>query len=240
MPGLTSSTSVVLTRDGPLFVVALLDGENRFTRAFLDGFNAALDYIEKTVEDAGDAEDAALVTVVDPASKYFSNGLDLSLISGQYLIEASQLLGRIMSFRIPTVAAVSGHAFAGGCLLALAHDFRVMRGDRGFICMNEIDLKMAIPASLMSLIRAKVSSPAYLTQMILLGERFSAAEAIKGGFVDEAHTGSAETIAGAKALARKVAPKARAGIAIRGLKEEMYREAVPLLRTGVMGAAAKL
>ena len=45
-----------------------------------------------------------------------------------------------MTLPVPTVACINGHAFAGGCLLALAMDYRVMRTDAGFVCMNEIDM----------------------------------------------------------------------------------------------------
>lgn len=46
---------------------------------------------------------------------------------------------KLLSFPIPTIASVGGHGFAAGFGLAMAHDFRVMNGNRGYLCMNEIE-----------------------------------------------------------------------------------------------------
>lgn len=43
-----------------------------------------------------------------------------------------------MTFPLVTVAAVNGHAFAGGMILALACDFRIMNADKGMMSMNEV------------------------------------------------------------------------------------------------------
>ena len=54
------------------------------------------------------------------------------------IILAFNVINSFLCLPIPTVALINGHAFAGGCLLALAHDYRIMRSDRGYMCMNEI------------------------------------------------------------------------------------------------------
>jgi enoyl-CoA hydratase/carnithine racemase len=87
---------------------------------------------------------AALVTTGE--GKFFSNGLDLDWLMGGgegtegFIDEVHRLLGRVLGFGAATVAAVNGHAFAGGGMLAVAHDYVVMREDRGFWCLPEVDL----------------------------------------------------------------------------------------------------
>ncbi|KAK1677839.1 hypothetical protein QYE76_038687 [Lolium multiflorum] len=51
----------------------------------------------------------------------------------------------LLALPMPTVAAVTGHASAGGFLLALCHDYRVMRADRGVLYMSEVDLGLPLP-----------------------------------------------------------------------------------------------
>jgi enoyl-CoA hydratase/carnithine racemase len=62
-------------------------------------------------------------------------------------------LGRLLCFPVPTIAAINGHAFAGGFMLAFAHDYRIMRTDRGFLCLPEIDLGMGLLPGMNAIIR---------------------------------------------------------------------------------------
>ena len=56
-----------------------------------------------------------------------------------FLLEMIRLLGRMAVFPVPTIALVTGHAFAGGCMFALAHDYRVLYKS---IILNNIFLKI--------------------------------------------------------------------------------------------------
>ena len=78
------------------------------------------------------------------------------------------------------VAMINGHAFAGGFFLALAHDYRVMREDRGFMCPNSASLGIPIPKGLTDFALCKLSHSKY-SAMSLLSQRFGSEEAIEAG-----------------------------------------------------------
>ena len=174
-----------LDREGPVFVLRMQSGENRFNPAFVAALNAALDEVERSTGDA------ALVTT-GGTEKYFSNGLDLDWMMGPGAAEAARfipnfirLLGRIFAFPIPTVAALNGHAFAGGGMLALAHDFRIMRVDRGYFCLNEIDLRMPLAPGMAALVTARLQGQV-LRDVVLAGTRFGGPDCVARGIAEEA------------------------------------------------------
>ena len=95
------------------------------------------------------------------------------------------MLGRIFAFPIPTVAALNGHAFAGGGMLALAHDFRIMRVDRGYFCLNEIDLRMPLAPGMAALVTARLQGQV-LRDVVLAGTRFGGPDCVARGIAEEA------------------------------------------------------
>src|ERR1017187_9640538 len=113
-------------------------GENRFNRQMVTELNKALDTVEAV------NGPAALVTTGE--GKFYSNGVDLDWLATRgenaaaFLDDVHRLLGRILGFPAITVAALNGHAFAAGAMFASAHDFIVMRQDRGYWCLPEVDL----------------------------------------------------------------------------------------------------
>ncbi len=169
-----------LDRDGSVWVLRMRAGENRFNLEWLDAVNAALDQV------AASAGPCALVTTGD--GKFYSNGMDLDWLAtvpdraGDYLRAIYRLLGRMLALPAITVAAVNGHAFGAGALLATAHDFAVMRGDRGFWCMPEADLGLPLTAEFLSVLTAKL--PARTVQEAMLtGRRYGGGDALAAGLV---------------------------------------------------------
>jgi Delta3-Delta2-enoyl-CoA isomerase len=169
-----------LDRDGSVWVLRMLGGENRFNLEWLDGVNAALDRVEAS------ESPRALVTTGD--GKFYSNGMDLDWLStvpheaGGYLRAIYALLGRVLSFPAITVAAINGHAFGAGALLATAHDFAVMREDRGYWCMPEADLGLPLTAEYLSVLTARLPAPA-VHEAVLTGRRYGGADALAAGIV---------------------------------------------------------
>lgn len=94
-----------------------------------------------------------------------------------------------------------------------------MRSDRGYICMNEVVLPSALAPGMAAIIREK-TTPTVYRDMILQARRFSAKESLEYGIVD-AISSEKELLPHAKELALKWAPKAKAGIVYKQLKEEV-------------------
>jgi Delta3-Delta2-enoyl-CoA isomerase len=214
-----------LSRTGDVFVLHLGDGDIRFTPDFLAEANTALDAIDST------AGPAALVTTA--TGKIWHNGLDLEYMATlgdrflDYVGDVQELLARFLTLPVPTVAAVQGHAFAGGTMLALTHDVRVMRADRGYLCLPEVDLGMPFSDGMSSLIAAKLEQPA-LHRMAVLGERIGGAVALALGAVDEAVDGEDAVLSAAMERATTLAPKATP--TITALRRNFYGPAIDALR----------
>jgi enoyl-CoA hydratase/carnithine racemase len=219
---------IEIDRVGPVFVLRMQSGENRFNPHFVAAWNAALDEVEAS------HGDAALVTT-GGEEKFFSNGLDLEWLTGPGAAEAGRflptfirLLGRIFAFPVPTVAAVNGHAFAGGGMLALAHDFRVMRTDRGYFCLNEIDLRMPLAPGMAALVVSRLQG-AVLRDVVLAGRRYGGPEAAAAGIVDEA-VPQAEVLGRAIERATVLAGKDRHSYAT--LKRNLHGPTIAILEEG--------
>jgi len=217
-----------LKREGEVFILTMQGGENRFNPSFIGEMNQALDQVERSTGPA------ALVTV-GGEEKFYSNGLDLGWLMGEgikewknFIPEVLKFLGRVMASPIPTVAAINGHAFAAGAMLALAHDYRVMRADRGFFCLPEVDIKIPLAPGMRALIQSRLT-PTVFRDAILTGKRIGGVEAKELGIMDEAVPAD-QVLPRAVARAAALAGKDRR---IYGnLKRGMYGEALALLESG--------
>jgi enoyl-CoA hydratase/carnithine racemase len=215
-----------LERDGEVFILRMKDGENRLNPTFIDGVNNTLDEVEAS------EGNAALVTTGE--GKFYSNGLDLAWAAGRSPeeIRASMaavhaLFARVLAFPMITVAAINGHAFAAGAMFSLAHDFRVMRTDRGYFCFPEIDLGTGLPltAGMSAVIDAKLSRAA-AHEAIVTGHRFGAPEAVARGMVHEALP-EPDVLPRAIEIARQLSNKHRPTMG--ALKRGMFASALELL-----------
>ena len=175
-----------LQKKDSIYLLTMDAGENRWNTAFTREFAKALDQIEKE-----DGPGALVTTASD--SKFFSNGLDLDWIQSPkdypeggdgkvFGEEAMYLFGRIITLPIPTICAINGHAFGAGFMLALSHDVRIMRKDRGFLCANEIQLGMSIPRPELALFRHKIPANSFF-ETVQLSKRWTGPAALEAGIV---------------------------------------------------------
>jgi enoyl-CoA hydratase/carnithine racemase len=194
-----------LERDGEVFLLRLdPDDENRFSLQRTGEIEAALDVVE------GAEAPKALVTT--NTGKFWCTGLDLDHLEAHpedradYLDRFEALLARTLASATPTVAAINGHAFAGGALWALAHDHRVMRTDRGWFCLPEVDIGMAFRPGMAALVRGRLA-PQVAHEAMTTGRRYGGAEAAAERIVDAVVAGD-EVLAAAVELARRQAHQA--------------------------------
>ena len=203
-----------------VWLLRMGNGENRFNRDSIDALHGALDQVE--------AVEGPVALVTTGAGKFYSNGLDLDWLMGAgdgtagFLDDVHRLLGRVLGFGAITVAAVNGHAFAGGAMLAAAHDYMVMREDRGYWCLPEVDLGLPLTPAMYAVVAAHLP-PSTLREAALTGRRYAAPEAVAAGIADQA-VGEADVVERAVALAAGLAEKNREVIGVH--KRLMYGEAL--------------
>jgi enoyl-CoA hydratase/carnithine racemase len=177
---------ISLTREGDVGVLTWREGENRINHDSLARLNELLDELETS--------DGPLALVLTGDGKFFSNGLDLGRFepfSDEYhatLKELRRTVGRFLIFPAYSVAAINGHAFAGGALISLAFDYRVMREDRGYWCMNEVGIGLAVDAELWPILTNRLPR-ATAIHAVSTAHRYPAPEALGRGIVEEMASG---------------------------------------------------
>jgi enoyl-CoA hydratase/carnithine racemase len=213
---------IEMTREADVFVLKMTAEENRFNPEMLSAFDSALSEVE-----AADGTAA----VITGEGKFFSNGLDLEWMGanperiGEVVNGLQSLYGRLLAFPATLVAAINGHAFAGGGMLALACDQRVMREDRGFFCLPEVDINIPFSAGMSALVQSKLT-PQIAHEVMLTGRRYGGADAVRVGIVDICVAEDSvlpEAVGAAEALSKK----SRDTVAT--IKRTMYSDALELL-----------
>jgi len=212
---------IELERDGDVHVLRMVAGENRFNAAFVAALNQALDEVERA------EGPAALVT--SGADKFYSHGLDLEWMGGigpeelrLHMDRVHDTFIRMLTFPMITVAALNGHVFAAGAMLSLAHDYRVMRADRGFFCLPEVDIKIPFTKQMDALIRARLPK-VVAHEAMCTGRRYGGADAAARQIVDHA-VAENDVLPRALEIARGLAGKDRGTMV--AIKRQIYAEVI--------------
>ena len=217
---------MILERIGDVAILRINGGR---ANAIDDALLAGVTKLRTEAEESG-----ARAIVLTGYERFFSAGLDLPALieldrSGMerfMRVFADTMLG-VFTCPLPVVAAINGHAIAGGCVLALQADRRIMADGPYRIGLNEVQLGIGLPADVIETARAQLSS-ANLARVLLEGALSLPAEALALGLVDAvvpADSLEARSLALATALARVSGP------GFRQIKGALRRPTVEVARS---------
>lgn len=220
-----------LEKKGEIFILTLTGpGEHRLNPTLLDEIQSALNQVRA----AATSSSSALITTAH--GKFFSNGYDLDWAgsdqSRSELMNSKlrSLVADFISLPLPTIAAVTGHASAAGFILARCHDYVLMRKDRGFIYMSEMDIALVIPAWFHALIANKVGSPIARRDLMLRADKVKATVAVEKGIIDSAHGSAEETVEAAVRLGEEFVRRKWKGHVYAQIRMDLMSETLEEIR----------
>lgn len=203
-------------------VLRMASGENAFNASFTRALSDAL-------EGAAAGGGPLLITGTD---RFFTTGLDVAWLgsatpdeTGRMFRDLHAVLAALLRFPGAVVAAINGHTFGAGVILAAAADLRVQRADRGFICLPEVDLGLSMSDEFDAVLRAKLPNHSVL-RALLTGARYGAQEALELGFVDGVAPAE-ELLTAAAAMVSDLVDKEPA--TVRAIKEQQHKAPLAVL-----------
>jgi enoyl-CoA hydratase len=168
--------------------IALLTMDHESENRFHGPFTAELRSV--FAEAAEDPRIKALV-ITGAHEKYFCNGLDLAWMMKQdgptltaFLLEVTRLLKETVLFPKPVIGAINGHAFGLGCIWAAGFDFRVMREDRGWACVPEMDINIPFLPGMIALCEHGLGTRTF-REMAWSAKRYTGPEALAVGWANQ-------------------------------------------------------
>jgi len=172
---------ITVQRRGAVSLITWNEGENRVNLDALARLNEILDELERL--------EGPLGIVLTGQGKFFCNGLDLERFGanpsefGATLVELNRTIGRLLVYPAYSVVALNGHTFAAGALISCAFDYRVMRADRGYWCMNEAEIGLALDERLWSILANRLPRPTAIAAATT-AHRFTGPDARAFGIVE--------------------------------------------------------
>ncbi len=177
----------------PLTTIETKDGiaTLTLTRGKVNAFNEKfVDHLRETFRQLENAPDVRAVILTGQGS-FFSFGLDVPELHGysqadftRFLTKFTSLYLTMFEFSKPLVAAINGHAVAGGFMIATPCDYRVMVSGKAKIALNEITFGSAVFAGSLEILKC-VTGHRNAEIFALGGKMYSAKEAQKLGLIDE-------------------------------------------------------
>lgn len=216
--------------EGDIAVVEMHHGKaNALDTAFCDALTLRFERLR---------DSSSRAVVLTGQGKMFSAGVDLpQMIEAgvpyirEFLPALHRLYDTVFNFPKPVVAAINGHAIAGGCILACCADYRLMAKDGGRMGVTEILVGVPFPPMAFEVMRS-VTAPQYLAEAILTGATVTPDEAVASGWVNDL-VAREEIVLRAVAAAEKLASVSPAAFAMG--KRQLHQPAAE--RMAASGAA---
>lgn len=216
-------------KDGTVAVVTMCNGANRQNLNFAQRMNGIFDEIL-----ADESISSLVLTSSD--EKNFSQGVDIEWMLEKlnakdfesiksFMYGMNNVFKRILTMPIPVIAAVNGHAFGNGAMIACACDFRFMKSDRGFFCFPEVDINIPFLPGMIAFVRKAI--PEYkFNELKLTGRRVGAEELAKHHIIEKASADISELNEDVMVFARSFQKK-------RGIfgehKKRMYKTIISVM-----------
>ncbi len=194
-----------LVKDGSVAVISMVNGANKQNLEFALGLNQLFDEI------LGDKSIYSII-ITSSDEKNFSQGVDVDWLMEKFdkkdfksikkfLYAMNDVFKRLLLMPVPVIAAINGHAFGNGAMLACACDFRFMKKDRGYFCFPEVDIKIPFLPGMIAFVRKAV--PEYkFNELKLTGKKAGARELFEHHIIEKACDDNEALIKDAKDFAR--------------------------------------
>ena len=177
-------SSISIERVGQIAVLRIdRSPANAIDLELADEFDTALERIK--------ASDDISALIVTGAGNCFSAGLDLKAVPtydrGQQqamVMQVNRLFGGLYGLPLPTIAAVNGHAIAGGVILTLACDYRIGAEGDYKLGLAEVRVGVPFPVAAMAIVRSELSPPV-ARMMVLTARNYGPGAAASMGVLDE-------------------------------------------------------
>ncbi|GMM71212.1 enoyl-CoA hydratase/isomerase family protein [Alteromonas gracilis] len=182
--------NLAITYTGDVAILTMQSGENRHTPLFAKEMLSALETIKSN-------ESCKAMVITSNDDKCFSLGIDTDWLMPamkagrteeikQFMYDMDEVFKTLLLFPLPVIAAINGHAFGNGAILACACDFRFMRSDRGFFCFPEVDLSIPFLPGMIEFVKKAMPYHRF-NEMKLSGRRVSGKELENDHVVEKAY-----------------------------------------------------
>lgn len=182
-------------KQNSIAVITMCNGANRQNISFAKRMNQCFDQILEE-------QSVSSIVLTSSDEKNFSQGIDVEWLTQKFaeqdfntvktfMYEMNTVFKRLLRMPLPVIAAINGHAFGNGAIIACACDFRFMRQDKGFFCFPEVDVNIPFLPGMIAFVKKAVPEPLF-NEMLLTGNRMTAADLEQHNVIVSSSAGQAE------------------------------------------------